>query len=208
VWVKCGCLSTSSSAFYPLQHAHVCILPPANWDRSSSGYSSALRLGPPELYDGCRLHFYLCLCIRKRVTTAEAGNSPILAEIFRQSLRDGVIPSIWKNADVAPVFKKGGRDTAENYRPISLTCVCCKILEHIISSHIGHHLDQYGILSPYQHGFRKLHILVKPNYLSLFRIFFFIKINMYLLIWLYWISPKLLMLFHTDVCWGSSAYTA
>jgi len=31
--------------------------------------------------------------------------APILAEIFRQSLRDGVIPSIWKNADVAPVFK-------------------------------------------------------------------------------------------------------
>ena len=66
--------------------------------------------------------------------------APILAEIFRQSLRDGVIPSIWKNADVAPVFKKGGRDTAENYRPISLTCVYCKILEHIISSHIRHHI--------------------------------------------------------------------
>ena len=65
--------------------------------------------------------------------------------------------SIWKNADVAPVFKKGGRDIAENYWPISLTCVCCKILEHIISSHIRHHLDQYGILSPYQHGFRKLY---------------------------------------------------
>jgi len=33
--------------------------------------------------------------------------APILAEIFRQSLRDGVIPSVWKNADVAPVFKEG-----------------------------------------------------------------------------------------------------
>jgi len=81
--------------------------------------------------------------------------APILAEIFRQSLHDGVIPSIWKNADVAPVFKKGGRDKAENYRPTN--CVCCKILEHILSSHIRHHLDQCGILSPYQHGFRKLY---------------------------------------------------
>jgi len=44
--------------------------------------------------------------------------APILADIFRQSLRDGVNPSIWKNADVAPVFKKEGRDTAENYRLI------------------------------------------------------------------------------------------
>ena len=34
--------------------------------------------------------------------------SPILTEIFKQSMRDGVIPSIWKNANVTPVFKKGG----------------------------------------------------------------------------------------------------
>ena len=43
----------------------------------------------------------------KRLATEIA---PILAEIFRQSLHDGVIPSIWKNADVAPAFKKGGRE--------------------------------------------------------------------------------------------------
>jgi len=83
--------------------------------------------------------------------------SPILTEIFKQSMRDGVIPSIWKNANVTPVFKKGGRDLAENYRPVSLTCVCCKILEHIITSHIRQHLDHNNILSAYQHGFRKLH---------------------------------------------------
>ena len=47
--------------------------------------------------------------------------APILTEIFKQSMRDGVIPSIWKNADVTPVFKKGGRDLAENYRPVSQT---------------------------------------------------------------------------------------
>ena len=54
---------------------------------------------------------------------------------------------------MAPVFKKGGRNLAANYRPISLTCVCCKILEHIISSHIRHHLDNY--ISAFQHGFRQ-----------------------------------------------------
>ena len=132
--------------------------------------------------------------------------APILAEIFRQSLHDGFIPSIWKNADVAPVFKKGGRDKAKNYWPISLTCICCKILEHIISCHIRHHLDQYGILSPYQHGFRKLYscemqLLVTIQ--DLFHLDKHVPIDM-----LYWISHKLLMLFHTDVCWGSSAYTA
>jgi len=72
--------------------------------------------------------------------------APILSSIFQQSLKDDVVPSDWKNADVAPAFKKGGRNLAENYRPISLTCVCCKMLEHIISSHIRHHLDNYGTI--------------------------------------------------------------
>ena len=81
--------------------------------------------------------------------------APILTEIFCQSLQDGQIPSDWRNADVAPVFKKGNRNLAENYRPVSLTCVCCKLLEHIITSHIRTHLDQHQILSTFQHGFRK-----------------------------------------------------
>ena len=50
----------------------------------------------------------------------------------------------------------GAKDLAENYRPVSLTCVCCKILEHIISCHIRQHLDQHKILWKSQHGFRKL----------------------------------------------------
>ena len=41
-------------------------------------------------------------------------------------------------------------------KKLAQTCVCCKILEHIISSHIRHHLDNYNIISSFQHGFRKL----------------------------------------------------
>ncbi|WAR15544.1 DDB2-like protein [Mya arenaria] len=47
----------------------------------------------------------------------------------------------WRNANVAPVYKKGDRHTAENYRPVSLTCVVSKLLEHIICHHILNHLD-------------------------------------------------------------------
>ena len=81
--------------------------------------------------------------------------APILTIIYKQSLQDGVLPSDWKKADVAPIFKKGSRNLAENYRPVSLTCVCCKLMEHIITSHIRQHLDQHSILSTLQHGFRK-----------------------------------------------------
>jgi hypothetical protein len=64
------------------------------------------------------------------------------------------VPSDWRNDNVSPVFKKGEKYKAENYRPISLTCICCKLLEHIITSHIMKHADRLNILYPLQHGFR------------------------------------------------------
>ena len=61
---------------------------------------------------------------------------------------------------MSPIYKKGDRNLPENYRPISLTCVCCKLLEHIICTHIIHHLDTQNILSKLQHGFRSRHSCV------------------------------------------------
>lgn len=81
--------------------------------------------------------------------------SPILTLLYQASLHHGKIPKDWKLAHVVPVFKSGDRGKAENYRPISLTSIACKILEHIISSNVMRHLDEHGILSDAQHGFRK-----------------------------------------------------
>ena len=44
-----------------------------------------------------------------------------------------------------------------NYRPVSLTCVSCKILEHIVFHSVMEHVDWHKILSVFQHGFRALH---------------------------------------------------
>ena len=70
------------------------------------------------------------------------------------SLKAGILPDDWKKANVIPVYKKGDRYCAANYRPISLTCIVCKIMEHIICSNIFSHLDKYGILCDQQHRFR------------------------------------------------------
>lgn len=83
--------------------------------------------------------------------------SPVLTSIFTQSLESGQLPQDWREANVTPLFKKGDKHLAENYRPVSLTCVCCKLLEHIICKHIRSHLDKYNILTPVQHGFRSNH---------------------------------------------------
>ena len=56
-----------------------------------------------------------------------------------------------------PLFKKGDRSLAYNYRPVSLTCVACKLLEHIFCSNIMAHLDEHKLLSDKQYAFRKWH---------------------------------------------------
>lgn len=57
-----------------------------------------------------------------------------LTNLFNSSLEKGVVPSDWKKAMVCPIFKKGDKSVAANYRPVSLTCVISKVMEHIISS--------------------------------------------------------------------------
>ncbi|MES9904902.1 MAG: reverse transcriptase family protein [Sedimenticola sp.] len=80
--------------------------------------------------------------------------SPILACIFNKSIQDGTVPDDWCLANVAPIFKKGEKYDPANYRPVSLTCICCKSLEHIMVSNIMKHLASNNILVDSQHGFR------------------------------------------------------
>ena len=55
-----------------------------------------------------------------------------IALLLRQLLSMGIVPEDWKSVDVIPIDKKGNRQLAENYRPISLTCIACKIFEIFI----------------------------------------------------------------------------
>ena len=83
--------------------------------------------------------------------------APALSVIFQRSLDSGEIPSPWLRANITPLFKKGERTDASNYRPVSLTCICSKLLEHIIHANVMDHFDKYSILTDKQHGFRSKH---------------------------------------------------
>jgi len=76
-----------------------------------------------------------------------------LALLFRKSLASGHVPKDCKHANVAPVCKKGQKYLCSNYRPISLTCVISKVMEHIICSSLMSHAEHHNILYPLQHGF-------------------------------------------------------
>ena len=73
--------------------------------------------------------------------------APILAFIYNESLALGTVPDDWRQANVAPVYKKGEKYDTANYKPVSLTC-------NIIVSNINKHLSLENILADCQHGFR------------------------------------------------------
>ena len=65
------------------------------------------------------------------------------------------LPSPWLTSTVIPLFKKGNRCSVSNYRPISLTSSCCKIMESVISDALSNYLLTNNLLSEHQHGFIK-----------------------------------------------------
>lgn len=56
---------------------------------------------------------------------------------------------------IIPIHKAGDKHCPLNYRPISLTSIPCKILEHIIYSQLVKFLESNNFFSAAQHGFRK-----------------------------------------------------
>ena len=74
-----------------------------------------------------------------------------------QKLRSefGQLPKDWTSARVSPLFKKGDKSDQSNYRPISLSCILCKVMEHIVTSNLTRHLNANNILYKLQHGFRE-----------------------------------------------------
>ena len=80
--------------------------------------------------------------------------APVVTRLYRASLQQGKTPDAWREAHVTPVFKKGERYKAVNYRPVSLTCILCKQMEHILASSIMRHLTNSNLLYSGQHGFR------------------------------------------------------
>ena len=64
----------------------------------------------------------------------------ILRPIFENSFKTGKVPTKWKEANITPIFKKGGRCEASKYRPISLTALPCKIITKIVHDFMLNHL--------------------------------------------------------------------
>ena len=83
---------------------------------------------------------------------AEVLSEPI-SIIMNKSLQEGRLPTIWKKAHVVPIFKKGKKNIAGNYRPVSLTSVTCKVMEGLVREKLIDHFNINNLITDSQHGF-------------------------------------------------------
>lgn len=79
--------------------------------------------------------------------------APLLVKVLQDVVVTGNIPPNWSKAYVIPIFKKGNRYDPANYRPISLTCHLCKVLEKIIVPELTSFLVSNHVIPSTQHGF-------------------------------------------------------
>ena len=76
-----------------------------------------------------------------------------LSIILNDSIQTGEVPHDWRLANITAIHKKGNKALPNNYRPVSLTSICSKIMEKHIRSHLMDHLRRHNILSTKQYGF-------------------------------------------------------
>ena len=76
-----------------------------------------------------------------------------LHKLFNKSIVTSILPTKWKFSYITPTFKNGDRNSAKNYRPITIQNVIPKLLDSIITSKMYNHLvdqiviQQYGFVS-------------------------------------------------------------
>ena len=78
-------------------------------------------------------------------------------KLFILPLEERIFPSKWKEkeANITPILKKGSKNKPDNYRPVNLTSVVCKLLETLIRDHMVEFLVKHTLINTSQHGFLK-----------------------------------------------------
>ncbi len=80
-----------------------------------------------------------------------------VTKVINLSIKVGKFPTLWKLARVCPIFKKGKRNAAPNYRPISILSVLSKIIERHVHTHLYNFLNVHNLLHLALSSFRKFH---------------------------------------------------
>ena len=75
--------------------------------------------------------------------------------LFETSFNQKMLPQDWRSANISAILKKGSKLDVSNYRPVSLTCICCKIMESVLRDEIFKCFIENKLFSQAQFGFIK-----------------------------------------------------
>ena len=106
---------------------------------------SALQLGKASGPDGISPHM---------LKNTASSIAPSITDLFNYSLQCGQLPAQWKTAMIVPIPKSTNMSDPGNYRPVSLTCILCKLLEKLVCQVMEEHLEETNQLCDNQWGFR------------------------------------------------------
>ena len=79
---------------------------------------------------------------------------PYLARLLDITMKNVTLSGDWKKATLIPIHNGSDRSLITNFRPVSLTSVVCKQMEHVIVSYLRQVWDKNYLLYVGQHGFR------------------------------------------------------
>ena len=122
-----------------------------------------------EIYIYIYIYIYVCVCvcvyisingIIKPLQTLIAILEEIPSEIsnmvkhIHQQSTTGKLPQALTITLAIQIYKKGKKNKPVNYRPISLICILCKVMENIILNYLWKHVTANNIILHNQHGFQ------------------------------------------------------
>jgi ribonuclease HI len=142
-----------------LKHKQNSENPPLQYDSNDNGNPINHEFTPTEMQTAMN---------RPRASSAGPDNIPdlliknltpkaqgVVLKIFNNIWQQQKFPDIWRKAIIIPVFKPGKQKTeANSYRPISLTCTLCKLLERMVNARLMWYMEDKSLLHNAQNGFR------------------------------------------------------
>ena len=80
--------------------------------------------------------------------------APILAALLNSAFQSGTLPAAVKSSLIRPVLKKGDESDTNNYCPIAVGELLCRLYAAILNSRIVNWAESNGLRAPCQAGFR------------------------------------------------------
>ena len=94
--------------------------------------------------------------INEYIKVSKAQMLPIYVGLFNLILNTGIIPEIWSQGKIMPIYKNNGDSTnPDNYRPISTLSCLGKLFTALLSERLSTFIEENAILKENQAGFRK-----------------------------------------------------